>query len=222
MGATCKLITSLYEALKTETLQTSYLHVDETPIKVMDKDKKGTTHRGYYWVYQNSIKKIVFFDYQQGRGREGPIEVLQHFKGYLQTDGYTAYEIFDKQADITLMHCMAHARRMFNEALQNDEQRAAYAMEQMQKLYAIERDVKEQGLSFDEITTVRQESAVPILRSLGTWMKQQYMEVTPKSTIGKALGYSIERWNRLCLYTENGMLKYPFGQVHIAYFSSVQ
>jgi len=206
VGATCKLIEPLYEALKKEVLKTRYLHVDETPIKVMDKDKKGTTHRGYYWVYQNSIEKIVFFDYQQGRGREGPIGILQHFTGYLQADGYNVYDAFDKKEGITLMHCMAHARRMFNEALQNDEGRASYAMEQIQKLYAIERDAKEQGLSFDDITAVRKESAVPILESLGTWMKQQYMEVTPKSTIGKALAYSIERWNRLCLYTENGML----------------
>ncbi len=206
MGATCKLITSLYEALKTETLQTSYLHVDETPIKVMDKDKKGTTHRGYYWVYQNSIKKIVFFDYQQGRGREGPSGILENFTGYLQADGYNVYDAFEKKESITLMHCMAHARRMFHDALQNDEGRVAYAMEEIQKLYAIERDVKEQSLSFDQIKEVRQEKSLPILASLGTWMKQQYMEVTPKSTIGKALGYSIERWNRLCLYTKNGML----------------
>ena len=37
-------------------------------------------------------------------------------------------------------------------------------------------------------------------------MKAQYMEVTPKSAIGKALAYSIERWNRLSLYTQDGML----------------
>jgi len=37
-------------------------------------------------------------------------------------------------------------------------------------------------------------------------MKEQYMQVTPKSTIGKALGYSIERWKKISLYTENGML----------------
>ena len=62
ISATCKLILPLYESLKAEVLQSNYLHADETPIKVLDKDKKGATHRGYYWVYQDSIKKIVFFD----------------------------------------------------------------------------------------------------------------------------------------------------------------
>ena len=78
VSATCKLIEPLYEALKASVMQSNYLHADETPIKVLDKDKKGTTHRGYYWVYQNSIKKSVFFDYRQGRGREGPQGILEH------------------------------------------------------------------------------------------------------------------------------------------------
>ncbi len=206
VSGTCKLITPLFDALKSEVLQSNYLHVDETPIKVMDKDKKDETHRGYYWVYQNSIDKIVFFDYQEGRGREGPLENLKNFKGYLQTDGYGVYDIFDKQNEITLIHCMAHARRMFNEALQNDESRAAYAMQEIQKLYAIERNCKEQNLSVDKIKTVRQQQSLPILTALDEWMKDQYMQVTPKSTIAKALAYSIERWERLSKYTENGML----------------
>lgn len=203
---TCKLITPLFEALKAEVLQSNYLHADETPIKVVDKDKKGETHRGYYWVYQNSVDKIVFFDYQEGRGREGPADILQNFKGYLQTDGYVGYDVFDKKEDITQIHCMAHARRMFNDALDNDRIVADHAMREIQRLYAIERNCKEQNLSFDAIKTIRQEQAVPILAALGKWMKEQYIHAIPKSSIGKALGYSIERWEKLSLYTGDGKL----------------
>ena len=49
VSVTCKLITPLYDALQKEVLASDYLHVDETPIKVLDRDKKGETHRGYYW-----------------------------------------------------------------------------------------------------------------------------------------------------------------------------
>jgi transposase len=203
---TCKLITPLFEALKAEVLQSNYLHADETPIKVMDKDKKGETHRGYYWVYQNSVNKIVFFDYQEGRGREGPLDILQNFKGYLQTDGYNVYDVFDRRESIMQLHCMAHARRMFNEALDNDQAVAEYAMQEIQKLYIIERICKEQNLSFAETKAVRQVKSVPILASLGKWMKDEYLRAIPKSSIGKALGYSIERWEKLSRYTENGML----------------
>ena len=37
-------------------------------------------------------------------------------------------------------------------------------------------------------------------------MRDQYIEVTPNSAIGKALAYSLERWGKLSFYTENGML----------------
>ena len=206
VSATCKLILPLYEALKSSVLQSNYLHADETPIKVLDKDKKGATHRGYYWVYQDSIKKIVFFDYQQNRGREGPQGILENFQGYLQSDGYVVYDIINKQAGIELLHCMAHARRMFHDALENDQDRASYALEQIQKLYIIERICKDECLNFAKIKEVRQQKSVPILAALGNWMKEQYIQTTPKSAIGKALAYSIERWQRLSLYTENGML----------------
>lgn len=203
---TCKLITPLFEALKAGVLKSNYLHADETPIKVLDKDKKDSTHRGYYWVYQNSIDRMVFFDYQEGRGREGPTEILQHFKGYLQTDGYVAYDVFDKKENIRQIHCMAHARRMFNDALDNDQAVAEHAMQEIQKLYAIERHCKEQQLSFDAIKAVRQQQSVPILEALGKWMKEEYIKAIPKSSIGKALAYSIERWEKLSLYTEDGRL----------------
>ncbi|MBS1660274.1 MAG: IS66 family transposase [Bacteroidetes bacterium] len=207
VSATCGLITPLFNALKAEALHSEYLHADETPIKVIDKDKKGETHRGYYWVYQNSIDKLVFFDYQEGRGREGPMEILEHFKGYLQTDGYAAYDIFDKRPGITLIHCMAHARRMFNEALDNDYERAFYALCETQKLYEIERVSKEANLNFEELKVVRCMKAAPILKAIWLWMQQQYVHVLPKSAIGKALAYSMERWNKLSVYITDGRMK---------------
>jgi transposase len=101
----------LYEELKRHVLGQGYIQLDETPIKVLDQRKKGTTHRGFYWVYHSPIEHMFFFDYQQGRGREGPRKLLTDFKGYLQTDGYKVYDWFGVQKDIILVNCMAHARR---------------------------------------------------------------------------------------------------------------
>ena len=84
---TCKLIAPLYDALKKQVLACDYLHADETPIKVLDRDKKGETHRGYYWVYHSSLADLVFFDYQPGRGREGPEKILKDFKGLCKPMG---------------------------------------------------------------------------------------------------------------------------------------
>jgi transposase len=203
---TCKLITPLYDALQKEVLASNYLHADETPIKVLDKDKKGETHRGYFWVYHNSLQDMVLFDYQPGRGREGPSELLKNFQGHLQTNGYAAYNIFKEQKDVTLLHCMAHARRKFIEAEQNDTVRSRYALEQIQQLYAIERKATDEQLSELDVLKLRQQESVPILESLDKWMQQAYVEVLPKSAIGKALAYSIERWKQLMIYTTDGKL----------------
>ena len=202
----CTLVDPLYESLKKLIIQSNYLHADESPIKVLDKDKKGTTHRGYYWVYHNSIDSLVWFDYQEGRGREGPQKVLKDFKGYLQTDGYAVYDFFKEEKDITVLHCMAHARRMFFEAKDNDKSIAEYALEQIRLLYTIERKAKDQQLDPDQILQLRQTEAIPILESLGKWMKESYLKVLPKSTIGKALGYSITRWTELMRYATDGKL----------------
>ena len=206
VSGTCKLILPLYDALKLLIMQSDYLHADESPIKVLDKDKKGETHRGYFWVYHNSIEGLVLFDYQPGRGREGPQAMLKDFKGHLQTDGYTVYDFFKENEDVTVLHCMAHARRKFYEALANDKPRAEYALEQFGLLYAIERKAKEKALTDEQRLALRQQEAIPILQQMGKWMKEQYVTVLPKSSIGKALGYSIERWNELMIYAGDGKL----------------
>ena len=116
-AAIARLLRPLYEEQRRQVLGQGYLQVDETPIQVLDPKKKGKTHRGYYWVYYSPIQRMVMFDYQEGRGREGPRKLLSDFKGYLQTDGYKVYDWFGKQKDITLMSCMAHARRMVEKIL---------------------------------------------------------------------------------------------------------
>ena len=199
-------LTALFEANKIQVLTCNYLHADETPIGVLDPNKKGTTHQGYYWVYYNSIKKFVLFDYQPGRGREGPGEILKNFQGYLQTDGYSVYDAYDKKAGITLMHCMAHARRKFNEALQSDEPRATHALKLFQQLYAIEQRIREDGITNEAVVTLRQQEAVPLLNELEAWMTAEYPKVTPKSPIGKAIAYSLPRWKRLSIYTTQSYL----------------
>jgi transposase len=81
--------------------------------------------------------------------------------------------------------------------LDNDETRATYALREMQKLYAIEHSCREQRLNCEEIKAARMQQAVPIPKDLGVWLQQQYVQVLPKSTIGKAIAYSLERWERL-------------------------
>jgi transposase len=207
ISATCTLLEPLYEVHRKLVLGSNYLQVDETPIKVLDKDKKGTTHRGYHWVYHAPQERLVLFDYREGRGREGPTECLKDFKGYLQTDGYVVYEDFANKPGITLLSCMAHARRKFDEAKDNDLARASHVLIEMQRLYALERQAKENELSGDELYQLRQQQAVPVLDNLKSWMMENYKAVLPQSTIGQALYYSLQRYDKLSIYTTDARLK---------------
>ena len=207
ISGSCTLLEPLYETHRKLVLKQSYIQCDETPIKVLDKAKKGTTHRGYHWVYHAPLARLVLFDYREGRGREGPNECLKDFSGYLQTDGYAVYDYFDQRSNITLLNCMAHARRMFDNALENDKERAEFVLIEMQKLYAIEQVGRDQSLSTEQLLALRQEQAVPVLENLKAWMIEHYPKVLPQSAIGKAIFYSLQRWDKLCIYTTDARLQ---------------
>ena len=51
----------LYAVHKAYILENQYLQVDESPIKVQDRDKPGATHQGYMWVYHAPMQNAVFF-----------------------------------------------------------------------------------------------------------------------------------------------------------------
>ena len=203
----CNLLEPLYDTLKHRVLSQGYLQVDETPIPVLDKQIKGNTHRGYHWIYHSPLEKTVLFDYNTGRSREGPTRLLKDFKGYLQTDGYKVYDLFAKRKDITHVNCMAHARRGFEKSLPYDEKRAEYAMSMFQKLYAIEQKAREQGLSAEQRHTLRLDEALPVMNELGKWIVETRKTSEPKSPMGKATGYCIDRWDNLLAYLKDGSLE---------------
>ena len=99
----CELLSPLYLAHRHQVLKDNYLQVDETPIKVLDEHKKGKTHIGQHWVYYSPGQKLVFFDYQKGRSREGPKKVLDGFEGYLQADAFTVYESLVKKDKLNVI-----------------------------------------------------------------------------------------------------------------------
>jgi len=201
------LLWPLFEKQKQLVLGQGYLQVDETPIRVLDKDVKGKCHQGYYWVYNSPIQNAVFFDYRKGRGRAGPKEMLEGFRGYLQSDGYNVYDWFGKKKEITLMNCWAHARRYFEKARDYDQKASEHVLTEIQKLYRIERFSRNVNHNPDERKSIRIEHALPILNSLGKWMAEEFKHTLPKSPMGEALQYTIPRWDNLLAYLYDGYLE---------------
>ena len=101
----------LWKRLRDQLVGGDYLQVDETPVRVMDPEVKGKTGTGWLWVYHRP-GGAVLFDYRAGRSRAGPGEILAHFHGTLQSDGYSVYETLGHaNPGWKRLGCMAHVRK---------------------------------------------------------------------------------------------------------------
>ncbi len=203
-NATADLLEPLYDTLEKLVLQSNYIQADESPIGVQDSHKKGTLHTGYQWVYRSPVERLVLFKYHPSRERKAPEKILKEFIGSLQTDGYKVYHNMNTNGHIILLACMAHARRYFEKALDNDKRRAEYVMDQIQVLYKIERKAREREINFETRKRYRQLYAKPILQELEDWLKENISQTLPKSAIGKAIAYTLNLWTKLRAYVDDG------------------
>jgi len=209
MDAIATLLGPLYTELTKQVLGSGYLQADETPLPVLNGETKGAAHQGYLWAYHSPPDQLIFYDYQPGRSQKGPVGLLKDFTGYLQTDGYRVYEHADiggKQG-VILMHCMAHARRYFEKALVDDKVQAGYFLQEVQKLYAIERVCRQEHYSPEQILATRQQQAVPILASLKQWLQEQYVNIKTTTPLSKAVTYALQRWDKLSIYSTDSRLQ---------------
>jgi hypothetical protein len=199
-----RLLEPLYHQLHDQVMAGDYLQMDESPIGVQDSHKEKALHTGYQWVVHNPLRRLVLFKYARGRSGKTPEERLEGFGGTLQTDGYKVYQTLSEKQNFTLLGCMAHGRRYFEKALDNDKPRATHAMEQIQKLYDMERKARERNMPNEVIRRYRQLFALPKLNELENWMKDQLTQVLPKSAIGKAIAYNLSIWKNIKRYTTDG------------------
>jgi len=199
-SSVCRLLEPLYDELKKQTLKSTYIQADESPMPVLTKDKPGSTHKGYQWVYHSPPDRLVFFDYRKGRDKSGPKEILKLFSGILQTDGYAGYNDFGRRTNTTLAACWAHVRRKFEHALRNYRSVAEPIILKIQAIYAIERKIKEVNYSEKQILEIRQNKSKPIVEEIQNLLLSQKDKVLPKSDIGKAINYTISLMPRLKVY----------------------
>lgn len=208
MAGCCKLLEPLYNAMKQKILGSDYIQADESPIKVLDSDKKGGTHQGYQWVYHDPVQKLVLFNYRKGRGQNGPKELLAGYHGYLQCDGYTVYDKIGADPKIALAGCLVHARRKFNDALESDKKRARIALGLFRKMYLAERDIKKETPGdFEKRKELRDRQIKPLLAQIKTWIEAEQFKVLPKSPIGKAMAYFINQYPKLVAIFDDGRIE---------------
>jgi transposase len=153
----------------------------------------------------------VWYQYSPSWHGKYPQRHLASFTGKLQVDAYAGFEpLFvpaapGRSARVEEISCMAHARRKFFDVhMALKSPLAEEALERIRKLYQIEDRIR--GCSHEERLATRQAQAVPLLKALHAWMIEKASQVDPKSALVEAFNYSLNRWESLCRYTQDGRL----------------
>ena len=194
----------LYDLMKQRVVESKVIHTDETQVKLIDTTI-GSTRLARFWAYiGDRDHPYEVYDFTESRGRAGPQQFLAHFKGYLQADAYGSYDgvYLQSSGAIVEVACWAHTRRYWYKARDQDTARAHHVLAVISRLYELERATKDADAASRQ--QLRNEHAAPLLCDLKQWLDTQ--EFLPKSLIGKAATYTINQWNALNGYLEDGDL----------------
>jgi transposase len=223
MAQSADALHPLYDRLVHYVRLSNVIHTDDTPVDVLDPELDHV-RTGRFWVYVgDALHPYTVFTYTPNRSRDGPIQFLKGWSGYLQADAFGGYDgIYagDAGGRVIEVACWAHARRYFYEARKTDAADSTQALAYVRLLYDVEDEAKKQFASQDEDEeprslsairyTLRQEFAVPRLASFKEWLESLPAErggsVLPKSPMGQAITYALNQWEALCVYTANGDL----------------
>jgi len=216
LAALADLARPLVERMKYLLLQSKVIHTDDTSIKMLQPGT-GTTQTAKFWPYLGDwLHPYAVYDFTLTRERDGPVKFLEGFRGYLQADAYSGYDGIYAGDQVKEVACSIHARRYWHQAVDNDSRRANMALGFIARLSQIEKQLRQafpdQNLQgerdFASVAAGRQEHAVPILTQFKAWLdnEREDRRILPKSPIRAAFTYTLNQWQALNRYTEQGYL----------------
>jgi len=207
----------LINLIREVQLEGTYLQADETRIQVLKEAGKTAQSDKWMWVIRGGPpdRPSVLFEYDPSRAGAVAERLLDGFGGVLQADGYSGYSNVCQAAGITRIGCFDHARRKFVEASRaaqtqgtqknaGQPTKADVALSQIRKLYAIEKSIKD--LDCDKKKQARQALSVPVLDDLRKWLEKNVSRVPRDSLTHKAMTYTLNQWEYLIGYCEDGQL----------------
>jgi transposase len=192
----------LYDAMWREMRAGGYLQVDETPVRVMDPEVRKKAARGYLWFYAVPRGDVLLV-FDPSRSLKPVQERLRDFQGTIQTDAYEVYNsLCRKQIEVQRIGCLAHARRKFYEALQENLSLAVWFIGRIRQLYAIEKEIR---TCLPEVRQKVRRQKAPILWSeMLAKAKEIGPQLLPKSSLGKAVQYFLNEYESLIGYLRDG------------------
>jgi hypothetical protein len=167
----------LLNLMRDSLLGNRVIHCDETRVQVLKEPGRDPSSQSWMWVQTGGPpdKPVILFDYSTSRAQEVPTRLLDGYRGYVMTDDYAGYNALGAQAGVERLGCWAHARRKFVEAQKVQPKgktgRADIALNLINKLYGVERDLKD--ACDDDRKTGRHDRSLPVLAQLKSWMERR-------------------------------------------------
>src|SRR5437868_12958991 len=186
VGAATATLMPLVDVIRAHVFAAERIHADDTTVPVL---ATGKTRIGRLWTYVRDDRPFAgpdppaaMFFYSRDRGGEHPEQHLAGYAGLMQADAYAGftklYEAHRKAGPIVEAACWAHARRKFFDlARLSKAPIAVEAVERIDALFAVERDINGQPPA--ERRKVRQERSRPRVEALGLWLREQHARLAP-------------------------------------------
>lgn len=189
------LKSNVYEKIAARVRGSSVAAADETPWENLAKDAK----RGFY-LWGAESKDAVFFQIADSRNSGVAADLLQGFNGILMCDGFRGYNPIASDS-LVLAHCWSHVRRKFVASENVFPEEAAAMIGIIGKLYDIERDLKKNGASLEDVKAARNELSRPVTKEIYQKLWDLKMHL-PQSSIGKAVDYTLKLWRGLTVFLD--------------------
>ncbi len=218
VGAAVFLLTPLADAIGRHVRAGVALHADDTPVPVLSPGL-GRTKTGRLWVlvrderpWGSQVPPAAFYRYSADRKGVHAEALLASCRGFLHADGYAGfdklYAALAPKGEPALIEvaCWSHARRKFYDVHQATASPIALkALEQIAVLFAIEAAIR--GRVPDDRAAARQEHAQPMLDGLRGFLDTSLARISGKSTLAKAIRYTLSRWTALTHFVADGRLE---------------
>lgn len=216
MAKTAEVLTSIYERMRSDLLETStkVIHADETTL-TLSKQANPDRKKSYVFVYASSFyddKQIHIYEFNESRGIDPESSYLKDFDGYVICDDYSGYDKLRKNKDnIKLQRCWAHARRKYMDILKtmpekNRKESITYnIVSKMDKLFKIEEKAHKDKVFGIDLIDLRHKEELPIINKIHDLV----FNYTPKqgSAFEGAINYTKKIWNDLLPYLDNEYLE---------------
>ena len=205
----------LWNALRDDTLGRYLISLDDTGLAVLDRNHARGIKRGHIWVFLGDGGEVGFCDYTPDWKGKWPQATLADFRGQvIQSDGYAGLgPVFARPNAPRRAGCMDHGRRPFVKALDAGDARAAVVLSVMREIYAVEAQARADGADLDELLRRRQRDSRPLVDRLHRIIGDLAGRATPKSPLGKAVGYAVHQWPTLILFLDDPRI--PLSNAHV-------